>query len=91
MENKIATLLGIVLFNTKKTISQCYDQTLGSTVETLVIQFDEENFEQLLFDGSSSPIAQAQEDIPGQNPSSQGLEAKGSLCEDLLWLHASLL
>jgi len=37
-------------------VSQCDNQTLGSTAETLVIQFDQEKFEQLLFEGSSSPI-----------------------------------
>jgi len=52
----MATLLGKVFFNTKETVSQCDNQTLGSTAETLVIQFDQEKFEQLLFEGSSSPI-----------------------------------
>jgi len=40
--------LWIVFFNTKKTVSQCEDQTLRSTAKTLVIQFDQEKFEKLL-------------------------------------------
>jgi len=56
MENKIATPLANLFFNNKKTVLQCSDETLGSTAETLVIQFDQEKFEQLLSEGGSSPI-----------------------------------
>jgi len=37
-------------------VSQCDDETLGSTAEMLGIQFDQEKFEKLLSEGSSSPI-----------------------------------
>ena len=37
-------------------MSQCDDQTLGSVVETLVINFDQEKFEQLFSRGSASPL-----------------------------------
>jgi len=49
----MATPLGIFFFNDKKTTLQCDDKTLGSTTETLVIQFDQEKFEQLLSEGGS--------------------------------------
>jgi len=35
-------------------MSQCDDQTLGSIVEILVINFDQEKFEQLLTGGSKN-------------------------------------
>ena len=56
MENKMATPLGNLFLNNKKTVIQCGDETLGFTTETLVIQFDQEKFEQLFSEGSSSPI-----------------------------------
>jgi len=40
MKNKLVTSLENVFFNNKKTVSQCYDETLESNAETLVIQFD---------------------------------------------------
>ena len=43
-----------VLFNNKKTVPQCDNETLGSTTETLVIQFDQERFEQILSEGGSN-------------------------------------
>ena len=52
----MATPLGKVFFNNKRTVSQCDDETLGSNAETLVIQFDQERFEQILSEGGSSPI-----------------------------------
>ena len=52
----MATLLGKVFFNNKKTVPQCDDETLGSTVETLVIKFYQERFEQILSEGGSNPI-----------------------------------
>jgi len=55
MENKIETPLGKGFFNNKKIVSQCNDETLGFTAETLVIQFDQESFEQILSDGGSNP------------------------------------
>ena len=56
MENKMAIPLGTVFFNYKKMVSQCNDETLGSITEKLVIQFDQERFEQILSEGGSSPI-----------------------------------
>ena len=67
MENKMATPLGNFFFNNKKKMPQCDGETPGSTAETLVIQFDQEKFEQLLSEGGSSPYqcTQAQEDLRG--------------------------
>ena len=53
----MATLLGKVFFNNKKTLPQCDDETLGSNAEILVIQFDQERFEQILSKGGSSPTS----------------------------------
>ena len=41
----MATLLGTALFTTENVVSQYDDQTLGSIVETLVINFDQEKFD----------------------------------------------
>ena len=51
MENKMVTPLGIkVFFRNKETMSQCIGQcTEPITVKNLVIHFDQEKFEQLLF------------------------------------------
>jgi len=54
MENKMVTPLGNFFFNNKKKVLQCDDKTFGSNTETLVIQFDQEKFEQLLSEGNSS-------------------------------------
>jgi len=40
----------------EKAVSQCDDKTLGFTAEMLVIQFDQEKFEQLLSIGNTSPL-----------------------------------
>ena len=53
-ENKIATPLETEFSTAKNEVSQCDDQTLGFIVETLVIHFDQEKFEQLLFGSSAS-------------------------------------
>ena len=53
----MTTLLGKIFFNNKKTVPQCDDETLGSTAETLVIQFDQERFEQILSEGGSNPTS----------------------------------
>ena len=55
MKNKMATLLGTAFSTIKNLVSQSDDQTLGSTVETLVIQFDQKKSEQFLSGGSTSP------------------------------------
>jgi len=56
MENKMATPLGKISFNKKKMTPRRDDETLGSTAETLVIQFDQERFEQVLSGGGKSPL-----------------------------------
>ena len=48
MKNKMATPLGMSFSTVENQVSQCDDQTFGSTAEMLVIHFDEERFEQLL-------------------------------------------
>jgi len=53
----MVTSLGNFLFNKKKMAPQSDDETLGSTAKTLVIQFDQERFEQLLSESGSSPIS----------------------------------
>lgn len=52
----MAIPLGIFFFNNKNMVSQCDGETLGFTAEMLVIQFDQEKFEQLISKGSPSPI-----------------------------------
>ena len=52
----MATPLGNKFSTAENQVSQCGDQTLGSTAETLVINFDQEKLEQLLIGGSKSPL-----------------------------------
>jgi len=52
----MVTLLGSGFSTAENQVSQCDDQTLGSIVETLVIHFNQEKFEQLLSVGSKSPL-----------------------------------
>ena len=56
MENKTATPLGKAFSTTENVVSQCDDQIFGSIVETLVINFDQEEFDQLLSGGSASRL-----------------------------------
>ena len=56
MENKLATPLGKAFSITKNVVSQCKDLTLRSIVETLVINFDQEKLERLLFGVRASPL-----------------------------------
>ena len=42
------TPLGKISFNKRKMMPQCNGETPKSTAETLIIQFDQEKFEQLL-------------------------------------------
>ena len=48
--------LGNAFSTAKNQVSQCDDQTLGSIAEMLVINFDQERFEQLLSEGITSPL-----------------------------------
>ena len=62
MENKMATLLGrSVFFRNKETVSECSSQSLELViVKNLVIHFDQEKFEELLYGGSPAPRSKAQ-------------------------------
>jgi len=53
----MVTLLGNTFSTNEKLVLQCDNQTLGSTAEMLVIQFDQEKFEQLLSTGKTSPLS----------------------------------
>jgi len=44
----MVTPLGTLFFTAENQVLQCDDQTLGSIAEILVINFDQEKFEQLL-------------------------------------------
>ena len=48
------TPLGTFFSNNEKITLQCNDETFGSIVETLVIHFDQERFEQVLSGGGKS-------------------------------------
>ena len=52
----MATPLGTLFSAADNQVSQCDDQTFGSIAETLVINFDQEKFEQLLTGGSKNPL-----------------------------------
>jgi len=52
----MVTPLGTFFSTVENQVSQCDDQTLGSIAETLVIHFDQEKFEQLLYGGITSPL-----------------------------------
>ena len=52
----MVTPLGTFFFNNKKTVSQCDEQIIGPITKTLVIHFDQEKFDQLLSEGSLSPV-----------------------------------
>jgi len=47
--------LGTVFSTDKKTVAQADLKLLGSTVESLIVKFDQEKFEELLFSCSISP------------------------------------
>ena len=53
----MVTPLEKVFFNNKKMVPHCDDETLRSTTETLVIQFDQERFKQILSEVGSNPIS----------------------------------
>ena len=52
----MVTPLGTFFFSNKKTVSQCDEQIIGTITETLVINFDQEKFDQLLSEGNLSPV-----------------------------------
>ena len=49
------TTLGTVFSTNEKAVAQADCKLLGSSVESLVVKFDQEKFEQLLSSGSISP------------------------------------
>ena len=51
----MVTPLGNIFSTNEKMVSQCDNQTLGSTAKSLVIHVDQEKFEQLLSEGGKSP------------------------------------
>ena len=51
----MTTPLGTIFSTNKKMVLQCNNLTHESTAEILVIHFDQEKFEQLLFKGNTSP------------------------------------
>ena len=51
----MATPLGTVLSTNEKAVAQADLKFLGSTVESLIVKFDQEKFEQFLSLGSISP------------------------------------
>ena len=51
----MVTPLGIAFSNDKNAVMQADIQPLGKTVESLVIEFDQEKFEEFLFSGFASP------------------------------------
>ena len=53
----MATPLGMAFSTNEKVVSQCDNQTFRSTVEMLVIEFNQKKFEELLPQGSKSPLS----------------------------------
>jgi len=56
MENKMATPLGKLFSTNEKIVSQRDDQALEATTETLVISFDQKEFEEILSQGVNNPL-----------------------------------
>ena len=52
----MVTLLGTAFSTAENQLSQCDDQTLGSIAETLVINFNQDKFKQLLTGDSKNPL-----------------------------------
>ena len=52
----MVTLLETSFSTNEKVVSQCDNKTLGSTIEMLVIKFDQHKFEQFLFLSNTSPL-----------------------------------
>ena len=53
----MVTLLGTIFSTNEKIVSQCNNQTLKSTAVVVIIEFDQEKFEQHLSQGSKSPLS----------------------------------
>ena len=57
MENKMATTVGEIFSTTEKIVAQHDEVAVGDMAETLVIEFDQDKYEELLSSGKSSPIS----------------------------------
>ena len=55
MKNKMKTPLETLFSNNEKKMFPCNDETFESSAKTLVIQFDQEKFEEVLSGGGKSP------------------------------------
>ena len=56
MKNKMMNLLGTSFSTNEKVVSQSDKKALRSTAEMLVIEFDQEKFEQFLSTGTTRPF-----------------------------------
>ena len=56
-KQKIATPLGTIPSTDEKIVAQADVKFLASTVESLIVEFDQEKFEEFLSSGSKSPKA----------------------------------
>jgi hypothetical protein len=57
MENKMVTIVGKTFSTNEKVVSQHDKIAMGDMAETLVIEFDQDKYEELLSSGKSSPIS----------------------------------
>ena len=57
MENKLATTVVETFSTNEKVVSQHDKIAVGDMAETLVIEFDQDRFEELLSSGKSSPVS----------------------------------
>ena len=71
----MATPLGIEFSTVENLVLQCNDQSLSSVAETMIIQFDQKKFKQLLSGGSKSPLYMRTGRSALPEPSSYLLEA----------------
>jgi len=55
--NTMATTVGEIFSTTEKIVAQHDDVAVGDMVETLVIEFDQDKYEELLVSGKSSPVS----------------------------------
>ena len=53
----MTTLLGTIFYTDEKIVAQADVKFLGLTVESLVVEFDQDRFEEFLSSGSKSPKA----------------------------------
>ena len=63
----MATLLGKYFSTDENVVAKADVQLLEKTVESLVIEFDQEKFEEFLFSGSASPKAMRPQSLFGDS------------------------